>query len=186
MNGDYPLSPTPKGQDVFTKFPKAYKDWPVTDGVGGIEYFDMYSPLFSQLYSQVWWSGLSPTPFPKDVIERYAGRGMLIAGFEMDQVRRPKGCECPEGGACNDAKPECATTDMPVPLTCAYNHHFESSIRGAKARHQSPHPAPRVYMKRRRRCLPPYLPSPLPYIARCVAWLLTPPVSPCHRLASRR
>jgi hypothetical protein len=37
--------------------------------------------------SQVWWSGLAPTDFPKDVIERYAGRGMVIAGFEMDQVR---------------------------------------------------------------------------------------------------
>lgn len=117
-------------------------------------------PLFSQLYSQVWWSGLAPTPFPADVIERYDGRGMLIAGFEMDQVRRPKGCECPEGGACK----ACAEPDIPVPLTVvslflvadltrlevtdccivslkeqprtlqAYNHHFESSLRGKKAR----------------------------------------------------
>ena len=100
----------------------------------GIEYFDMYSPLFSQLYSQVWWSGLAPTPFPQDIIERYAGRGMVIAGFEMDQVKRAKGCECPQGGACNENRTECATKDIPVPLTCAYNHHFESGIAGGKAR----------------------------------------------------
>ena len=132
MNGEYPLSPTPHAD--LSKFPKSYKDFPAgEEGVGGIEFFDMYSPLFSQLYSQVWWSGLAPTPFPKDVIERYAGRGMVIAGFEMDQVRRPKGCECPKGGACNAIK-ACAEPDIPVPLTVAYNHHFESHIAGKKAR----------------------------------------------------
>ena len=134
MNGEYPLSLTPKGQDAATKFPKRYQDFPEGEDIEGIEYFDMYSPLFSQLYSQVWWSGLAPTPFPKDVIERYAGRGMVIAGFEMDQVKRAKGCECPQGGACNENKTECATQDIPVPLTCAYNHHFESGIAGGKAR----------------------------------------------------
>ena len=133
MNGAYPLSPTPMGKDVGTKFPKSYAEFPKGEDIEGIEYFDMYSPLFSQLYSQVWWSGLPSTPFPKDVIERYAGRGMLIAGFEMDQVRRPPGCECPEGGACNDFKPNCSKTDIPVPLTLAYNHHFESGIAGGKA-----------------------------------------------------
>ena len=61
---------------------------------------------------------------------------MVIAGFEMDQVRRPKGCECPEGGACNENKTECAGTDIPVPLTCAYNHHFESGIAGGKSRYE--------------------------------------------------
>jgi len=130
--GEYPLSPTPKA-DV-TKFPKRYQDFPEGEDIDGIEYFDMYSPKFSQLYSQVWWSGLAPTPFPQDVIERYAGQGMLIAGFEMDQVRRAPGCECDEGGACNENKTECATKDIPVPLTCAYNHHFESGIAGGKSR----------------------------------------------------
>jgi hypothetical protein len=132
--GAYPLSPTPKGKDVDTKFPKRYQDFPKGEEIEGIEYFDMYSPLFSQLYSQVWWSGLEPTPFPQDVIERYAGRGMVITGFEMDQVRRPKGCECPQGGACNENRTECADTDIPLPLTCAYNHHFESSIAGGNSR----------------------------------------------------
>jgi hypothetical protein len=137
MNGAYPLSPTPKGRDVDTKFPKSYADFPKGQDIGGIEYFDMYSPLFSQLYSQVWWTGLAPTPFPKDVIERYAGRGMVIAGFEMDQVRRAKGCECQEGGACNVDRPECAKSDISVPLTLAYNHHFESHIAGGKARFEN-------------------------------------------------
>ena len=132
MNGEYPLSPTPKA-DV-TKFPKKYTDFPKGEDIEGIEYFDMYSPKFSQLYSQVWWSGLAPTPFPKDVIERYAGQGMLIAGFEMDQVRRAPGCECDEGGACNENQTECGAKDIPVPLTCAYNHHFESGIAGGKSR----------------------------------------------------
>jgi hypothetical protein len=51
MNGGYPLSATPKAD--LSKFPKGYKDFPVGEGIGGIEFFDMYSPLFSQLYSQV-------------------------------------------------------------------------------------------------------------------------------------
>jgi hypothetical protein len=134
MNGDYPLSPTPKGQGVDKLFPKQYSDFPKGEDIDGIEYFDMYSPLFSQLYSQVWWSGLKPTPFPQDVVERYANRGMVIAGFEMDQVRRAPGCACPQGGACNDFKPNCSTSDIPLPLTFAYNHHFESGIAGGKAR----------------------------------------------------
>jgi len=41
---------------------------------------------------------------------------------------------CDEGGACNENQTECGAKDIPVPLTCAYNHHFESGIAGGKSR----------------------------------------------------
>ena len=60
--------------------------------------------------------GLPPVDLPADVVQRYAGKGMAIVGFEMDQVRKT-----PQG-------------DIPVPLTVVYNHHFESNLVGAKSR----------------------------------------------------
>ena len=50
MNGDYILSQTPKGHDTQTKFPTHYRDYPL-----GADYFDIYSPLITSLYSQVFW-----------------------------------------------------------------------------------------------------------------------------------
>jgi hypothetical protein len=111
MNGEYILSATPHGQ--VSKFPKAYRDYP-----GGVEQFEVYSPLISQLYSQVFWKGLDPVDLPPEIVQRYAGRGMAIVGFEMDQVMRSAG---PDGG------------DLSVPITHVYNHHFESSMVGAKS-----------------------------------------------------
>ena len=54
--------------------------------------------------------------FPDDIVKKYDGKGMAVVGFEMDQVRRT-----PEG-------------DVSVPITVAYNHHFESQMTGAKSR----------------------------------------------------
>lgn len=110
MNGDYILSATPKGQDVNSKFPTHYKDYPRP-----VEYFEVYSPPITQLYSQVFWKGLPPVPLPADIIKKYSGKGMAVVGFEMDQVR-----QTPEG-------------DVSVPITLAYNHHFESTMGGRKS-----------------------------------------------------
>ena len=52
------------------------------------------------------------------MIERYAGRGMAVVGFEMDQV-------IPGAGA--------GGVDVRVPITQAYNHHFESVMVGNKS-----------------------------------------------------
>jgi len=110
MNGEYILSLTPnsKTQD---KFPSHFKDYP-----GGAEYFDIYSPKITSLYSQVFWTQLAPVDLPADIVQRYAGRGMAVVGYEVDQVRRT-----PEG-------------DVSVPISISYNHHFEAGMSGAKSK----------------------------------------------------
>ena len=115
LNGEYVLSPTPHGPHAQAKFPTHYKDYP-----GGAEYFTVYSPPISTLYSQVFWKGLDPVPLPDEVVKRYAGRGMAVIGFEMDQVIR---------GAKGDG-----SDDIQIPITQAYNHHFESTMTGVKSR----------------------------------------------------
>ena len=109
-----------------------------------MEYFDVYSPMIKQLYSQVFWTGLAPVSLPQEIIERYDDKGMAVVvrrlilpqrapercrvltddvraqGFELDQVRRDPSCErCEAGGAC----PKCDKPDISVPLTVVYNHH---------------------------------------------------------------
>lgn len=111
MNGEYILSPTPNGDDTQHKYPTHFKDYP-----RGVEYFDVYSPPITSLYSQVFWTGLPAVPLPADIVSRYHGKGMAVVGFEVDQVRKtPKG-------------------DVSVPINVAYNHHFESNMVGANAR----------------------------------------------------
>jgi hypothetical protein len=109
MNGKYLFSLTPNA--TMDGFPAQYKDYP-----RGVEYFDIYSPEISSLYSQVFWKGLAPVKLPADIVARYAGKGMAVVGFEMDQVRKT------------------ANGDVRVPLNLAYNHHFESNMAGAKSR----------------------------------------------------
>ncbi len=116
MNGEYPMSTTPGGRPGL--FPKRYADYP-----GGAEHFDAYSPPITTLYSQVWWSPLAPAPLPKDIVAKYAGKGMAIIGWEIDQVRRIKG---PDGNL----------IDQSVPISASYNHHYTSSMIGAKARYR--------------------------------------------------
>ena len=111
MNGAYVLSPTPNGPRANELFPLNYKDYP-----RGVEHFDVYSPEVSTLYSQVFWKGLPPVDLPSHIVEKYDGIGMAVVGFELDQVRRL------DNG-----------TDISVPMTVAYNHHFESNMVGAKA-----------------------------------------------------
>ena len=113
MNGHYLLSQTPEANDTAHRFPAQYKDYP-----GGAYSFDVYSPEFSQLYSQVWWSGLPPVDLPDEIVKHFKGKGMAITGFEMDQVRKGAG----PGGE-----------DVAVPINAAYNHHFESTMVGANA-----------------------------------------------------
>ena len=124
MNGDYILSQTPKGKDTQRRFPTHYRDYP-----GGVISFDVYSPLVKTLYSQVWWKPLEPVSLPDDIVKRFDGKGMAVVGFELDQVRKTdKG-------------------DVSVPMTVAYNHHFEATMIGKGAsfrkttRMEDPHAA---------------------------------------------
>ena len=112
MNGDYVFSSTPGGTPGL--FPKRYADYP-----GGAEHFDVYSPPMTTRYSQVWWSPLAPAPFPADIVAKYAGKGMAIIGWEIDQVQKGVG---PNG------------EDISVPINAHYNHHYVSQMIGAKAR----------------------------------------------------
>ena len=112
MNGDYVFSSTPGGTAGL--FPKRYADYP-----GGAEHFDVYSPPMTTRYSQVWWSPLAPTRFPADIVAKYAGKGMAIIGWEIDQVQKGIG---PNG------------EDISVPINAHYNHHYVAQMIGAKAR----------------------------------------------------
>ena len=114
MNGDYILTRTPQAGDTKAKFPTHFADYPSL-GLDAVESFDVYSPSVSSLYSQVFWKGLPPVDLPAHVVEKYRGRGMAIVGFELDQVRRT-----PQG-------------DVSLPMTFAYNHHFESTLIGSRA-----------------------------------------------------
>ena len=79
MNGRYQLSETKNSNT--SKYPD-YRDYP-----GGVEYFDVYSPVISQLYSQVYWKALPPAQLPADIVKKFDGRTIAIVGFEVDQVQ---------------------------------------------------------------------------------------------------
>mmetsp|Transcript_2949 Transcript_2949/g.6209 ORF Transcript_2949/g.6209 Transcript_2949/m.6209 type:complete len:755 (+) Transcript_2949:19-2283(+) len=110
LNGEYLLSATPHANRTQLRFPTRFHDYPRP-----VESFDVYSPPIRSLYSQVFWKALPPVPLPEDVVARYSGQGMAVVGFEVDQVRRT-----PSG-------------DIPVPISVAYNHHFESTMVGGSA-----------------------------------------------------
>lgn len=115
MNGDYVLSRTPGGGDASRLFPTRYADYP-----GEIDYFDVYSPEISQLYSQVFWKGLPPVTLPERVVRRYRnGSAVAIVGFEVNQVRIDRNGE-----------------EVTIPYSACYNHHFESTMIGGSATFQ--------------------------------------------------
>jgi hypothetical protein len=68
------------------------------------------------LYSEVFWTELPAVPLPGGLIERFAGKGMAIVGYEVDQVRKGAG---PNG------------EDVGVSINMAYNHHHDANIVGA-------------------------------------------------------
>ena len=111
MNGDYHMSKTPKGRDDV--FPMRYADYP-----GTVEYFDIYSPVLSSVYSQVIWTTFPTIPLPAEIVKRFAGgKPMAILGMESDQVRNTTDGE-----------------EVSVPITWTYNHHYGPNIIGEKAK----------------------------------------------------
>ena len=88
------------------------------DYAGGVEYFDVWSPPITTLYSQVWWTMMKDVPLPADVVSRFDGKVMAVTGMEQDQVMV----------ACDS--PPCETPDVSVPITWAYNHHYGSYVYG--------------------------------------------------------
>ena len=65
--GAYLASRTPNASSkVPPVWLQGFKHYP-----GGVNYFDVHSPTFSTLYSQVFWKGLPPVPIPEEVVSRY-------------------------------------------------------------------------------------------------------------------
>jgi hypothetical protein len=76
-------------------------------------------------YSEVFWTSLPETPVPPAIVKRFAGKGMAITGYEVDQVMR-KGDKDPYGKVLSE--------DTSVPINMAYNHHHDLSLVGAGSR----------------------------------------------------
>jgi len=110
MNGEYIITPTPKANGTFNT---KWSEYP-----GGVEYFEMHVGPITSLYSQVWWKTLPKVALPKELIQRFEGKGMAIVGYEVDQVRRT-----PEG-------------DVSVPINVAYNHHHDAFFVGKGSKMQ--------------------------------------------------
>ena len=110
MNGEYPFAPTPGGTPG--KMPKNFRDYP-----GGVEAFDVVSPAMTTYYSQVWWSPLAPVALPKEVVAKYANKKMAIVGWEIDQIRY-----------------KADGTEVSVPISVTYNHHYNANMIGAAQR----------------------------------------------------
>ena len=103
MNGDYLLSnshPNGKWDSSYSKFSE-------------VEYMDVYSPVISSKYSEVFWTMMDPVPLDQAVVDRFKGKVMAVVGYETDQVMRT------EDG------------DVSVPITHAYNHHYCAYMSGS-------------------------------------------------------
>ena len=109
MNGAYFLSDY-EGRPVHRNFTD-FEQYP-----RGTEYFDVYSPVISTKYSQVYWTQMDVVQLPPDIVKRFDGKVMSVVGFEIDQVF-------------HNEKDE----DVSVPINVAYNHHFESHMIGKNA-----------------------------------------------------
>lgn len=119
MNGNYILSSTPNGYNTQQLFPTQYQNYPdPSNGNGGhVEYFDIYSPIISHLYSQVFWKGLPPINVPQHIQTKYNNAIMAIVGYEVDQVMTIN----------NESGEE---KEISVPINAVYNHHYETTMIG--------------------------------------------------------
>ena len=105
MNGDvYDIS----NPDTYSKnpFPTVY------DKINSsYEFFDVYSPPITSKYAEVYWTMMPKVELPKEIINRFNGKIMAVVGYESDQV-------FPNGTS--------------VPITWAYNHHYEAYLRSVE------------------------------------------------------
>jgi len=106
MNGLYTISnPNSATTNEFNSDYNSFSD---------VEYFEVYSPPISTKYSEVYWTMMDPVPIDKDLVARFQGKTMAIVGYETDQVIVTEG-----------------QPDVSVPITHAYNHHFEAYLSGS-------------------------------------------------------
>merc|ERR1719348_1426889 len=75
MNGDYLLSnshPNGKWDSRYSKYE-------------AVEYMDVYSPVISTKYGEVFWTMMDPVPLDKDIVDKFSGKIMAVVGYETDQ-----------------------------------------------------------------------------------------------------
>eukprot|EP00494_Astrolonche_serrata_P029595 UN29862 len=82
MNGEYTIGNPNKLSKV--QYSTNFSDH-------NMEYFDMYSPIISTLYSQVFWTMMETQTLPDDLVKRFDGKAMAITGYEIDQVFKNSG-----------------------------------------------------------------------------------------------
>lgn len=87
----------------------------------GFEYFDLYSLEVQTEFAEVHWPSAPQVPLPDYIINRFKNRTLVIVGYEVDQV-----FVTPEGYP--NLNPE---LDVSVPITWAYNHHYNFIISGS-------------------------------------------------------
>ena len=76
------------------------------------EYFDVYSPPITSRYAEVYWTMMPHVPLPENIVKRFDGKMIAIVGYEVNQVFRYSN-----------------GSETPVPITWAYNHHYEAYLR---------------------------------------------------------
>lgn len=79
------------------------------------EYFDVYSPVITSQYAMVYWTMMPPVPLPANIVKRFNGKKIAIVGYEVDQVFRYNN-----------------SYESSVPITWAYNHHYEAYLRNSE------------------------------------------------------
>ena len=75
------------------------------------EYFDVYSPPITSRYADVYWTMMPKVDLPEKIVNRFDGKIMALTGYEVDQV---------------------FSDDTSVPITWAYNHHYEGYLRNTE------------------------------------------------------
>lgn len=103
MNGEYLIANPRPGVSPVTPFHRG-------------NFFDVYSHNITTRYGEVFWMRQPRLPLPPPFVAEFAGRVVVLTGYEVDTVRtRPDGLV------------------ESVPLTDAYNHHHCATLFGAKA-----------------------------------------------------
>lgn len=75
MNGEYMLSDPKTGNHIQRDFTN-FSNYP-----GGTEYFDVYSPLITSYYAQVYWTRMEEVKLPQNIIDRFDNKAMAVVGF---------------------------------------------------------------------------------------------------------
>ncbi len=79
-------------------------------------YFDVYSLPITSRYGDVYWTMMDDVLLPDHIVKEYDNKTMAIVGYEMNQVFKT------DNG------------DVSVPITWAYNHHYEAYLLGSKSK----------------------------------------------------